>query len=97
MKKKRMLIVLIATLLIGGGAVVAAGQSQTASTAQVAETGEVTLATLSSVVESSGSVSPETSLTLSFGASGVVSKVNVTVGDRVQAGRGAEADRGAAL
>lgn len=86
MKKKRRLIVLIIVVLIGGGAAVAAGQSPTVSTAQTAETGEVTLATLSSVVESSGSTSPETSLALSFGASGVVSKVNVKVGDQVQAG-----------
>jgi CBS domain containing-hemolysin-like protein len=46
----------------------------------------VTRATLLSTVDSSGSVTPESNVTLSFGTSGPVSKVNVQVGDHVKAG-----------
>jgi HlyD family secretion protein len=38
------------------------------------------------VIESSGSASPESSITLSFGASGTVDKVNVQLGDLVKKG-----------
>jgi HlyD family secretion protein len=48
--------------------------------------GRVTEATLLSTVDSSGSVAPESKVTLSFGASGTVNKVNVQPGDRVKKG-----------
>ncbi len=48
--------------------------------------GRVTEATLLSTVDSSGSVSPESKVTLSFGTSGTVDKVNVQPGDRVKKG-----------
>jgi HlyD family secretion protein len=46
----------------------------------------VTRATLLSTVDSSGSVTPESKVTLSFGTSGTVSKLNVKVGDHVKKG-----------
>ena len=85
MKKKRILILLGVVVLVGAGVAVAASRSSSATTATT-ELGQVTQATLSSVVESSGSVSPESEVTLSFGASGTVSKVNVQVGDQVKQG-----------
>lgn len=48
--------------------------------------GQVTQATLSSVVESSGSATPKAESALAFGVSGTVSKVNVKVGDQVKQG-----------
>ena len=46
----------------------------------------MTEATLLSTVDSSGSVAPESKVTLSFGTSGTVNKVNVQPGDRVKKG-----------
>jgi HlyD family secretion protein len=51
-----------------------------------AQLGRVVQATLSQTVDSSGSVLPEAEVTLGFGASGVVSKVNVAPGDHVKRG-----------
>lgn len=86
MKKKRILMVLLVVLLIGGGVAIASARAQTSTTTSQTQTGQVTQATLSSVVESSGSASPASSITLSFGTSGTVSKVNVKVGDQVKKG-----------
>ncbi len=85
MKKKRIFLTLGAIVLIGVG-VTFASRSQTSTTAAQIQAGQVTRATLSSVIESSGSAIPETSVTLSFGASGTVSKVNVRLGDEVKKG-----------
>jgi RND family efflux transporter MFP subunit len=59
--------------------------AQTASLANV-QLGRVTQATLLSTIDSSGSVSPESKLTLSFGSGGTVTKVNVKPGDHVKKG-----------
>lgn len=86
MSKKRIFMTLGTVVLIGLGVTFFANRSQTSSTAAQTETGQVTRATLSSVIESSGSTSPENSITLSFGASGTVDKVNVQLGDLVKQG-----------
>jgi HlyD family secretion protein len=86
MSKKRIFMTLGAAALIGLGVTFATNRSQTSTAAAQTETGQVTRATLSSVIESTGSASPETSLKLSFGTSGTVDKVNVTVGDVVKKG-----------
>ena len=86
MNKKRIFMTLGTIVLIGAGVTFAMTRSQATTSTTEAETGQVTQATLSSVVESSGSVSPESSVTLSFGASGTVSKVNAEVGDQVKKG-----------
>ncbi len=86
MSKKRIFSTLGAVILIGAGVTFFATRSQTDATATQTQTDQVTRATLSSVIESSGSASPEASVTLSFGAAGTVNKVNVKLGDRVKAG-----------
>jgi HlyD family secretion protein len=86
MTKKRIFITLGAIVLMGAGVTFAANRSQSASAATTAQTGQVTRATLSSVIESSGSASPESSITLSFGASGTVNKMTVQLGDLVKKG-----------
>ena len=86
MTKKRIFVTLGAVALIGLGVTFATNRSQTSAAAAETETGQVTRATLSSVIESSGSASPESSITLSFGASGTVEKVNVQLGDLVKQG-----------
>ncbi len=85
MKKKRFFILLMVVALISGGVAVAT-RAQGTTTATTVETGQVSTATLSSVVESSGSASPVAEVTLAFGTSGTIERVNVAVGDRVQAG-----------
>jgi HlyD family secretion protein len=86
MSKKRIFMTLGAIVLVGAGVTFATNRSQTASADTTTETGQVTRATLSSMIESSGSASPESSITLSFGASGTVNKVNVQLGDLVEQG-----------
>ena len=86
MKTKRIFLTLGAVVLIGTGVTFAAGRSQTSTTTAQTQTSTVTRATLSSVIESSGSATPETSITLSFGATGTVDKVNVRAGDQVKKG-----------
>jgi HlyD family secretion protein len=51
-----------------------------------AQMGQVKRATLSAVVESSGSIEPQSALSLSFGGLGMVAQVNVKVGDHVKQG-----------
>ncbi len=86
MKKKRVFITLGVVVLACAGIAFAATRSQATTSTTTTQTGQVTQATLSSVVESSGSVSPESEVTLSFGTSGTVSKVNVKVGNQVKKG-----------
>lgn len=85
MKKKRFFILLMVVALISGG-LAAATRAQTTPTATTVETGQVSTATLSSVVESSGSASPVAEVTLAFGTSGTIERVNVSIGDRVKSG-----------
>ena len=86
MTKKRIFIFLAAIVLVGAGVAFAATRSQASTSTTQTQLGEVTQATLSSVVESSGSVIPKSNITLAFGTSGVVTKVNVQVGDQVKKG-----------
>jgi len=86
------------TFLILGGVVVACAvvalvaSRLTAGTASAqnaagAQLGRVTQATLSLTVDSSGSVTPESLVTLSFGTSGTVADVKVQPGDHVKQGQ----------
>ncbi len=86
MTKKRIFIFLVVVVLVGAGIAFATTRSQASTSATEMQLGEVTQATLSSVVESSGSVIPKSRITLAFGTSGVVTKVNVQVGDQVKKG-----------
>jgi HlyD family secretion protein len=86
MSKKRIFVTLGTVALIGLGVTFATNRSQTDTAAAQTETGQVTRATLSSVIESTGSATPQNSLNLPFGTSGTVDKVNVAVGDVVKAG-----------
>ena len=86
MTKKRILIFLVVVVLVGAGIAFATTRSQASTSTTQTQLGEVTQATLSSVVESSGSVIPKSKITLAFGTSGVVTKVNVQVGDQVKKG-----------
>lgn len=85
MKKKRNVIILGGVLILV--VIVAWLSTQSNDSAQAdTELGSVTRATLSSVVESSGSAIPESEFTLSFDTAGTVVTVNVQPGDRVQQG-----------
>jgi HlyD family secretion protein len=90
MRRKRtwFIIGLVIVLIIGGVVVAVNSQRATSQSAALANTqlGRVTQATLLSTIDSSGSVSPESEVSLSFGASGTVSKVNVKPGDQVKKG-----------
>jgi HlyD family secretion protein len=88
MKKKKVWIVLgvIVVLAVIGFVVVRNITPAASAQGTTAQLGRVTQATLSQTVDSSGSVLPESEVTLGFGASGTVSKVNVEPGDRVKKG-----------
>jgi HlyD family secretion protein len=89
MKKKRILIGLgVVAVVVAGVVIVNNSQRSTAQATALAniQTGRVTEATLLSTIDSSGSVSPESKVTLSFGAAGTVNKVNVQPGTRVKKG-----------
>jgi HlyD family secretion protein len=90
MRRKRTWIIfgIVAALIVGGIVLVTNNQRSVAQSAAQAnvQLGRVTEATLSSTVDSSGSVSPESKVTLSFGTSGTVNKVNVQPGARVKKG-----------
>jgi HlyD family secretion protein len=88
MKKKKVWIVLGVIVVLAAIGFVVVRNITPAASAQgtTAQLGRVTQATLSQTVDSSGSVLPESEVTLSFGASGTVSKVNVEPGDRVKQG-----------
>jgi HlyD family secretion protein len=58
-------------------------QAANLATAQLAQ---VKRATISSVVESSGSIEPQQTLSLNFAGQGTVAQVNVAVGDQVKQG-----------
>ncbi len=90
MKKKRTWIILglIAVIIVAAVVVIGNNQRSAAQAAALAnvQLGRVTRATLLSTVDSSGSVAPESKVTLSFGTSGTIAKVNVKVGDHVKQG-----------
>jgi len=86
MTKKRIIIFLVVVVLVGAGIAFATTRSQASTSTTQTQLGQVTQTTLSSVVESSGSVIPKSKITLAFGTSGVVTKVNVQVGDQVKKG-----------
>ena len=90
MKRKRTWIIVgIVVVLIAAGVVFVTNNQRTAAQSAAlanVQVGRVTEATLLSTVDSSGSVAPESTVTLSFGASGTVNKVNVQPGARVKKG-----------
>lgn len=89
MRRKRTWIIvgIVVVLIVGGIVLVTNNQRSAAQAAQAnVQLGRVTEATLLSTVDSSGSVAPESKVTLSFGTSGTVNKVNVQPGDRVKKG-----------
>jgi len=89
MKKRRWLIIGMVAVLIVAGIVIVANNQRNASQAEAlanVQIGRVMRATLSAVVESTGSVIPESEVAVSFGASGTVAVVNVQIGDRVKQG-----------
>jgi HlyD family secretion protein len=86
MNKKRVFIPIGVAALACAGIVFFSARSQASATTTATQLGEVTQTSLSSVVESSGSVAPKAENDLSFGVSGTVSKVNVKVGDEVKQG-----------
>lgn len=89
MRRKRTWIIvgIVVVLIVGGIVILTNNQRNAAQAAQAnVQLGRVTEATLSSTIDSTGSVSPESMVTLSFGASGTIDKVNVQPGDRVKEG-----------
>src|SRR3972149_1156048 len=89
MKKRTWIIIgLVAVLIVAGVVIVTNNQNNAAQAAAQAnvQMGRVTRATLLSTVDSSGSVTPESKVTLSFSTAGTVAKVNVKVGDHVKKG-----------
>ena len=89
MKKKRVLIILgVRVVIVVAGVIIIGNAQRSAAQASTANTqfGRVTRATLLQTVDSSGSASPLNSLSVGFGTAGTVTKVNVTVGDKVKAG-----------
>src|SRR5512141_1051301 len=86
MNKKRVFIPIGVLALACASVVFFSTRSQATAATTETQLGEVTQATLSAVVESSGSVTPKAENDLSFGVSGTVSKVNVKVGDQVKQG-----------
>ncbi len=87
MKKRRILVIGVGLLACAGVAFAASRLTAGSTTTTTAvQTGRVSRASLSSVVESSGSVAAESDITLNFGATGTVAQVNVRVGDAVKQG-----------
>ena len=92
MKKKRTWIIIgVVVVLLAGGAVyfatrqTANGQAGRNFLAN-ATTAKVIRTTLANSVDSTGSIIPDSRVTLSFGTSGTVSDVKVNVGDHVKQG-----------
>jgi HlyD family secretion protein len=90
MKKRRTWIIfgVVVALIAVGGVLVTNNQRSAAQAAALAnvQMGRVTLATLLSTVDTSGSVAPESKVTLSFGSAGTVAAVHAKVGDHVKKG-----------
>ncbi len=88
MKKRRTLILVVVGVLACVGVVFVVPRLLPASSSATTnvQTGRVSRATLSAVVESSGSVTAEADATLNFDAAGTISAVKVKVGDVVKQG-----------
>ena len=89
MKKKRTWIILGIVAIVISGVFVATRSSSSANASQLlanAQTANVTQTTLVTSVDSTGSIMPEATVDLSFGTSGTVATVKVTVGDQVKKG-----------
>ena len=89
LKKKRTWIILglLAAIVVAGVMIVGNAQRSAAQTAAAnVQLGRVTRATLLLTVESSGSASPLSSVSVGFGTAGTVAKVSVSAGDTVKAG-----------
>ena len=82
-------VVAVVALLVAGGATTAwAKRGSSAAASTVASTRLVTVGTgtISQAVAASGTVAPTTTSNLTFGSAGQVTAVNVTQGQKVQAG-----------
>jgi HlyD family secretion protein len=88
MKKRTWIIIGIVVILVFAviGAVSNRSRASVQSAASSGQIAQVTRTTLSSVVESSGSVAAENNAALTFGTSGTVASVNVEVGGLVKKG-----------
>jgi RND family efflux transporter MFP subunit len=88
MKKKRIWVILGAIVVLVTVGLIVARNAATPAEAPTngAQIGRVTQATLLQTVDSSGSVAPESEITLSFGMAGTVNRVNVKPGDGVKQG-----------
>ena len=88
MKRKRVWIALgvLALLAVIGYVVVRTTAPSAQAQTNGAQLGRVTQATLLQTVDSSGSVAPESEVSLSFGTSGTVNSVKVKPGDQVKQG-----------
>jgi HlyD family secretion protein len=90
MKKTRigLIVGLVVIVLVAGVYVFTSAQRATtqAISTTPTQTGVVKRTTLSAVVESSGSIEPQSSLNLNFNGQGKVAQIKVKVGDRVKQG-----------
>jgi HlyD family secretion protein len=90
MKKTRTKVIVgivVIVIIAGVLGVMAAPRSNTqAASLPAVRVGVVKRTTLSAVVESAGSIEPQTALNLSFGGPGTVAQINVKVGDHVKPG-----------
>ncbi|HSD83601.1 MAG TPA: hypothetical protein VLG46_07075, partial [Anaerolineae bacterium] len=85
MKRKRTWIIIgvVVVLIVAGGVYLTTRQTANGQAARNflanAQRVKVVRTTLSNAVDSTGSINPEAKVSLSFGASGTVSQVNVAV------------------
>jgi HlyD family secretion protein len=88
---KRAIIVLVVIIVLAGVAVAVylrfGSQSARAATPTSGQTATVTLGSLTASVAGAGNIASRAAVNLSFGAAGLVTKVNVNVGDGVIAGQ----------
>ena len=88
MKKRTWLV--IGLVVVSAVVVIGAVSNRSAASAQSTLSsdaiGQVTLTTLSSAVESSGSIAAEDDVALAFGTSGTVAEINIEVGSHVKKG-----------
>ena len=81
-------VVLVALAAVGGAAYLRFGsQGARAAAPNSGQTASVTLGSLAATVAGAGNITPHASVDLSFGNSGVVTRVNVKQGDQVIAGQ----------
>ncbi len=88
---KRAITVLVVIIVLAGVAVAVylrfGSQGARAATPTSGQTATVTLGNLAATVAGAGNITSHSAVNLSFGATGVLTKVNVQVGDRVIAGQ----------